>query len=64
LADIKIYLDGILKQTCNLAGETTQQSCSIDAGIIPAGIHTYSVNATDRATNVATTLEKNFTVAN
>ena len=64
LADIKIYLDGISKQICNLAGETIRQPCSIGAGILPAGIHTYSVTAIDRATNVATTSEKSFTVAN
>ena len=62
LSDIKIYLDGNLKTTCTLSGQTTQQACSYAAGMLVAGSHTYYVTGTDRAGNTVTATAKSFGV--
>ncbi|MDI6826255.1 MAG: hypothetical protein QMD36_03615, partial [Candidatus Aenigmarchaeota archaeon] len=50
LAEIKIYVNGVLKKTCTYNGETTPQTCSYIEKV-SAGTYNYYANATDMAGN-------------
>jgi hypothetical protein len=63
LSNIKVYLDGNLKNTCSfVGGPTTQQTCPASLGTIAAGSHTYYVTGTDQAGNTVTATAKSFGV--
>ncbi|HRZ50415.1 MAG TPA: hypothetical protein P5080_00300 [Candidatus Paceibacterota bacterium] len=60
----QIFVDGTSVKTCNFAGETTQQTCSVVVGPYAAGSsHSYYAVARDRAGNIQTLATANFTIS-